>query len=230
MSGMDINGKAKVLLDGTTIKAGDVEVAIDDVLKELHSSGDTEGIDRAITSLIGMSKFSIFYLSKALHGYNLWWVDTDQDEIRGDNFYDYVISEHGFNNRLVVERYVSLWSHYERNTLPKEIKERPLSEQIAIVKVLESGKKFTKNDWGKLTKASNGAEVRRILRKIQGKKPSKGSYEPHLQRDGTIVVYHQGMKVVWGKIKLPNGGDAIEQRVLEKMRTRAINGLGLIVD
>jgi hypothetical protein len=222
-----------MLIDGSTLTAVDVERAIDDVIIELNETGDVHGVNNALETLIGMSKFSVFYQCKILHGFSKWWVKTDQDSVRGDTFFDYVTSQHDLPNSLTIERYINLWEHYEKGSLIEEIKNRPLSEQIAIVAVVEDGRyEIKEDDWEELVDAANGTEIRRILRKIKGKEPTKGSYVLHLGRDGELYVWHQGQRVYWGQVKLPNGTtDPIEKRVIEKMCNRLKNGsMSPIVD
>ena len=230
-----VNGKGKVLIDGQTILRDDVDKAINEVLDELNKTNDNKAIDDVITSLVGIQKFSVFFTVKALYGYYVWWENTNQTERRGDTFIDYIVAKHEFNSPLVIERYISLYRHYETGELPDAIKDRPLSEQNAIVDVLEDGRYEIKEEhWEKLVDARNGAEVRRILRDIKGKPPTKGSYEMHLGRDGSIYMWHQGERIVWTrKVHLPNGNeedDSIEQRGLRKALARAKKGIGLIVD
>ncbi|MBT7009834.1 hypothetical protein HN960_05380 [Candidatus Peregrinibacteria bacterium] len=226
---------ARVLIDGKTITRKDFESAADDVIRELKETGNVEGVNNALVTLNGLGQFSVFLSCKVLYGYSSWWKDTNQDEIRGDNFFDYITSLqlHGLANPLTIERYINLWEHYERGTLLEEIKNRPLSEQIAIVAVVEDDRyHINDDDWEELVDAANGTEIRRILRKIKGKEPTKGSYVLHLGRDGELYVWHQGQRVYWGQVKLPNGTtDPIEKRVIEKMCNRLKNGsMSPIVD
>jgi len=230
---MSKSNQTRMLIDGSTLTAVDVERAIDDVIIELNETGDVHGVNNALETLIGMSKFSVFYQCKILHGFSKWWVKTDQDSVRGDTFFDYVTSQHDLPNSLTIERYINLWEHYEKGSLIEEIKNRPLSEQIAIVAVVEDGRyEIKEDDWEELVDAANGTEIRRILRKIKGKEPTKGSYVLHLGRDGELYVWHQGQRVYWGQVKLPNGTtDPIEKRVIEKMCNRLKNGsMSPIVD
>ena len=230
---MSKSNQTRMLIDGSTLTAVDVERAIDDVIIELNETGDVHGVNNALETLIGMSKFSVFYQCKILHGFSKWWVKTDQDSVRGDTFFDYVTSQHDLPNSLTIERYINLWEHYEKGSLIEEIKNRPLSEQIAIVAVVEDGRyEIKEDDWEELVDAANGTEIRRILRNIKGKEPTKGSYVLHLGRDGELYVWHQGQRVYWGQVKLPNGcSDPIEQRVIEKMCSRLKNGsMSPIVD
>ena len=225
--------QTRMLIDGSTLTAVDVERAIDDVIIELNETGDVHGVNSALETLIGMSKFSVFYQCKILHGFSKWWIKTDQDSVRGDTFFDYVTSQHDLPNSLTIERYINLWEHYEKGSLIEEIKNRPLSEQIAIVAVVEDDRyEIKEDDWEELVDAANGTEIRRILRKIKGKEPTKGSYVLHLGRDGELYVWHQGQRVYWGQVKLPNGTtDPIEKRVIEKMCNRLKNGsMSPIVD
>ena len=230
---MSKGNQTRMLIDGSTLTAVDVERAIDDVILELNETGDVHGVNNALETLIGMSKFSVFYQCKILHGFSKWWIKTDQDSIKGDNFFDYVTSQHDLPNPLTIERYINLWEHYERGTLIDGIKDRPLSEQIAIASVAEDDRyTITEENWEELVDANNGTEVRGILRKIKGKEPTKGSYVLHLGREGELYVWHQGQRVYWGQVKLPNGTtDPIEKRVIEKMCSRLKNGsMSPIVD
>ena len=225
--------QTRMLIDGSTLTEADVEKAIDDVIVELNKTNDTKGMDNALETLIGMSKFSVFYQCRLLHGYQKWWDETEQSKIQNDNFFDNVKSKHDLPNRLTIERYINLWSHYDKKSLPIEIKSRPLSEQIAIVAVVEDDRyEIKEDDWEDLVDASNGTEVRRILRRVKGKEPTKGSYVLHLGREGELYVWHQGQRVYWGQVKLPNGTtDPIEKRVIEKMCSRLKNGsMSPIVD
>lgn len=230
---MSKSNETRMLINGSTLTAVDVEKAIDDVIVELNETGDVHGVNNALETLIGMSKFSVFYQCKLLHGFSKWWVNTDQDAVRGDTFFDYVISQHDLPNPLTIERYITLWEHYERGTLLDEIKNRPLADQIAIVAVVEDDRyEIKEDDWEDLVDARNGAEIRRILRHVKGKSPTKGSYVLHLGRNGELYVWHQEQRIYWGQIKLPNGcTDPIEKRVLEKMASRLKNGsMSPIVD
>ncbi|MBT3293622.1 hypothetical protein HN378_05460, partial [Candidatus Peregrinibacteria bacterium] len=148
-----------MLIDGSTLTAVDVERAIDDVIIELNETGDVHGVNSALETLIGMSKFSVFYQCKILHGFSKWWIKTDQDSVRGDTFFDYVTSQHDLPNSLTIERYINLWEHYEKGSLIEEIKNRPLSEQIAIVAVVEDDRyEIKEDDWEELVDAANGTE------------------------------------------------------------------------
>ena len=234
MNELAVNGAGKALIDGITLTRKNVEKEINAVIVRLNETNDTREIDTAITSLTGINKFSVSATIQALTGYAIWYEDTDQEDLKGESFLDMVMAKHEFDDRNVIERYITLHKSYAQGLLPEELKDLNLKDQIAICVVAEDDQyEITDEYWEKLIYAVNGAEVRRILREIKGKPPTKGSYMGHLSPDGIIYYWHQGEKVICGQIAMPNGNeedDSIEQRVYRKNRTRIINGAGLTID
>jgi len=222
------NSPARLLINGETITADNIDSEIDNVIAELQKTNDPTIMDNAITTMIGLSKVSLFSLAHLLYGYNLWWLDTNQDDVRGDTFEDYIQSVHGLNP-TVMGRYVSIWHHRMAGEFPDEIKALPLTFQSDIAtKLLDEGYNPTEEEWEDLADAPNTSHLNRVIREIKGKPPTKASYVGYLERNGDIVFWHQDQRFNCGYIKLPEmADDDLERRVLEKVKARAIKGLGL---
>jgi len=234
MNELEVNGKGRALIDGTTLTRESVEREIEAVIERLYETNDPQEADNALISLTGINKLTVSATVKMLCGYFDWYEKTDQEELRGESFLDRIMVLHDFKDRNVIERYIMLHKMYDNDLLPEALKDRPLAEQIAIATVVEDERYIiTEEKWEDLINALNGAEVRRILREIKDKPPTKGSYMGHLAKDGTIYYWHQGERVFCGNLIMPNGDnedDSIEERVYRKNRTRAVNGMGLMLD
>ena len=226
---IEVVSPARALIDGNTITETDIEGAIDEMLVALNETNNPEYMDNAIETMIGMNKFSMFGLAKILYGYSNWWERTNQDEVRGDTFEDYINAQHGLNP-IVMSRYISIWHKYETKQFPDEIKNRPLKDQQEIASVIDQGYEITEDDWRQLIEAQNDTAVRQITRRLKGKKARKSAYVPYLERSGDITIWHLDSKYHVGFLKNPKDtDDPIEKKVREKIWNRAISSLGLIV-
>jgi hypothetical protein len=228
MNEIQTTSPARLLINGETITGDNIDKEIENVIAELRTTNDTAVVDNAITTMIGLSKISLFSLAHLLYEFNLWWLDTDQENIRGDTFEDYIESVHNLNP-TVMGRYISIWHMRANGMFPDGIENRPIKDQQAIAKALEQGYEISDEQWDELRDAGNTNEVNKILREVKGKEPTKASYVGYLERSGDIVFWHQEQRVHVGFIKNPDDADnEFERKVLEKAQARAINGMGLI--
>lgn len=225
---IQVTSPARLFINGETLTAENVDKEIDNVLQELRKTNDPTVVDNAISTMIGLSKVSLFSLAHLLYGFNLWWLDTEQDKARGDTFEDYIESVHGLNP-TVMGRYVSIWHKRDTGQFPKAITMRPIKDQQAIADALDQGYEISEEHWEELEDASNNTQVHAILRKIKGKEPTKASYVGYLERSGDVVYWHQEQRFHVGYIKpVEQAENELERKVLEKVKARALSGLGLI--
>lgn len=220
---------ARSLINGDTLTEENVGEAIDLALEELNETDNNLKIDAVIKNLLGLKKLTDFSLSKLWYGYEKWWVRTGQSTKRGDTFVDYMEVVNGIKP-LQLKRYISVWRCREEMGVPDTFGELPLTYQVDIsTKLLEDGFDPDEGQWDELLEAQNTGHLSAIIRKIKGTEPTKGSYVTYLERSGDIVCYHQDQRVHVGFLKrVEDAEDALERRVLEKMKSRAINGMGLI--
>ena len=223
---------ARLLIDGQTLTQQDFEQAIDDVIAELDTTDNRDAVDNAITTMVGLNTVSKFGLSKLMYYYSKWWERTEQSVIHGDTFDDYISSTHGLDP-TVMKRYASVWHKRDTGAFPKEIWDRPIKDQQEIASTLDQGYEITEEQWQAIIDAPTGnsgsAIIRNVTREAKNKPPSKSAYVPYLERSGDIVVWHLEEPYNVGHLKNPKlATNPIERKVLDKIWTRAISGMGLI--
>lgn len=220
---------SKALINGDTITEENVKDAINSALNELNKTNDNRKIDQILTNLFGLEKITKFAIAQLLYGYEKWWDETGQAEKRGDTFKDYFESVHS-GNLVVMRRYITVWKYRDAGMFPSEAELLPVTYQQDIAtKLLDEGYELTEEQWDSLIDSQNTGQLSKRIREIKGKEPTKASYLMYLERDGNVVCWHQDERFFVGFLKPPEQADTdLERRVLEKVRTRALNNLGLI--
>jgi len=59
MNELEVNGKGRALIDGTTLTRESVEREIEAVIERLYETNDPQEADNALTSLTGINKFTV---------------------------------------------------------------------------------------------------------------------------------------------------------------------------
>jgi len=225
---IQVTSPARMFINGETLTPENIDSGIEYELAELNKTNDSHVIDNAITTMIGLSKISIFSTAHLLYGYQNWWERTDQNNIKGDTFDDYIESVHGITP-TTTRRYISIWHKRDAGLFPDEIINRPIKDQQAIADTIDQGYSISEEQWEMLKDAGNNTEILKILREIKGKSPTKASYVGYLERTGDIVYWHQDTRVHVGYLRLPEMAENdLERAVLEKAKARAVSGMGLI--
>ena len=120
------------------------------------------------------------------------------------------------------DRYLK-FGQYE-SSLPEEIKEKPIRELIPITNALSQGYDFSDDNWKDIERASNLAEVEKVVREdIRGEEPRKSSLQIYVDQQGSIVAWYNQERFSVGYLDMSNETEAIQKAV-----TRIINRSGII--
>jgi hypothetical protein len=193
-----------------TIKDTDIFNAIDATINQLKETGDISQVKIAVKTLLKLQKISGLSLAKLLYELYEWWQSFENKG--NDDFYDWIISDVSIElNRHTVDRYILVWQMHVQDVFPEQIKNRPIKEQIAIAKHLQNGYPIT--DWDELEMADNYADVGRILRKMKGVEPKKGSIQIYLERDGSLYVWSNDFSAFIGYLDIKNESEQVQKAI-----------------
>lgn len=210
------------LINGQALTHWDVMDAIDVVIEELKETGDISSADRVLQILNNIENTSGLAKAKLLHGYYSWWEATKQDELRDDNFWDYIeVTDQ--QKKTYAKRLITVWQFQDE--LPKELRERPVKDQIPVCQALRQEYEFGKADWDDIIKASTNGEILDIVRRVKGKPARKSSMQLKLARDGTINAWVNNKKHFVGFLNIK---DAKTDTVIATAIERILNNTGMV--
>jgi len=210
------------LVDGSALTEKDVMSSIDTVLQRLYETGNLTNAVKVVNIMDKIGEVSGKAKAKLLWGISQWWIETEQAEKRNDTFLDMMESETG-SKSVTVSRYVNVWKYIENEDIPADVRERPMRDLIPIANALSQGHDFSKENWKKLARASNNADVLSILRVIKGKAPRKNGLQIVLGRDdGSLNAYKDDQKYYIGFLEV---GD--DNEIVQKVIRRIIDGAGV---
>lgn len=209
------------VVDGSALTEQDVMNGIDTVLSDLWQSNNMSKALGVVAIMDKISKVSGLAKAKLLHGMARWYVETNQEEARGDTFVDAVEADTG-TTPVTTKRYVMVWKYIDECVIPKDVQNRRMDDLIKISTVLEHGYDFSKENWKELAKASNSSDVREILRSITGKSPRKSGLRLVIERNGTINAYKDDVKHFVGHLELDSTDDVVQKAI-----SRIIDNAGI---
>lgn len=202
------------LINGQALTEQDVMVAIDTVLEELNNTDNIERADHVLQILNRIENTTGLAKAKLLYGFHEWWRLSKQDEKRNDTFWDY-IEVKDQQKKTYAKRLITVWKY--QDDLPKQLRARPVKDQIPVCQALRQEYDFTKGDWDDLIKASSNGEILDIVRRVKGKPARKSSMQIKMERDGTINAWMGNKKHFVGFLNIKEAqtdeviGTAIER-------------------
>jgi len=212
------------------ITGGDILSAVDAALAYVKETGDVQVAQTALTSLKGIEKVTGRAIARLLYGLQEWWDESDQEELTGDTFEDWLFSIDTEFNNTYIKRCLMIQKYESNGTFSERIIEHPIKEKQAIASHLEQGFPLNKAQWKKLERADSEYEVGEILRDAKGKAPRKHTLSITLERNGTLTVWYQGEAFFGGHFELPKDADTeLQAEALEKMIHRLTKNTGVKV-
>lgn len=187
------------LINGDALTERDVMDAIDAVLVELNQTDNIEQADKVLQILNRIEDVSGIAKAKLLWGFYEWWNKTKQDEVRDDNFWDY-IEVTDKQKKTYAKRLITVWNY--QDDLPKQFRTRSVKDQIPVCQALRQDYRFGKSDWDDLIKASTNGEILDIVRRVKGKPARKSSMQIKLERDGTLNLWKNNKRKFVGFLNI----------------------------
>lgn len=216
-----MNDIVRLDVNGHQITGRDILSAIDEVIADLNETNNLELAEKALASLKGIEDVSGMGIAKLLHGVNMWWDATNQDELTEDSFEDWAYSVDTSFSSVYIKRCVSIYKYEQDGTFSERIQAQPIKFKQQIASHLDQGYDIDKNEWKQLERSTHESETGAILREIKGKPPRKQTLQMSLTRDGSIELWYQGEKFFGGYLPKPEGAESEkEKEAIEKMISR----------
>lgn len=210
------------LIDGQALTEQDVMSAIDSVLLDLQTTGNMQVVDNVLNILNRIENTSGLAKAKLLHGAYAWWQKNKMDEVQNDTFWDHIqVQDH--QKKTYAKRLITVWEF--QDSLPKELRHRPVKDQIPVCQALRQDYDFSKKDWTDLVKSTTNGEVLDIVRRVKGKPARKDSMQLKLERDGTINAWKGNRKHFVGFLNIK---EAQKDEVVAQAIERILNNSGIM--
>jgi len=91
-------------------------------------------------------------IARLLYGVNLWWEETNQNDIMQDTFSDWAYGVDTSFNSTYIRRCVSIYKYEADGTFSDIIKAQPIKFKQQIASHLDQGYSIDDEDWEKLVK------------------------------------------------------------------------------
>lgn len=203
-----------ITVNDVAITEQDFMQGIDNVLIQLHDTGDITYAANVLNGLDKVDNVAGHAKSKLLWGMNEWHKVNKPNE----DFGDYVESV-STTKAITAHRYISVWNHIENLDIPKEIHSRPMRELVPIAKTLDQGYDIGKDGWRKINQCANDGELRDVLRKIKGKSERKSARVIKLDRKGSLWGWKDNKKYFLGYLNIEEAQkDIVIAEFIEKIK------------
>ena len=212
-------------IDGNTHTITDYLDGVNEVLVNIHDTGDFEVGANTLRSMsnvghaIGVSK------AKLLHGmYELWSI-TGRDF---DSFCQYVIDFGHLSSRVIISRYIGAWDAIIK--APIELSDlfllHPMKNLNALGAALAQGYEPDHDTWEQLSDTHENNQFLKLIREdVKGAPPRKNSLTIYLEVNGDLIAWQDGKTKNIGYLDV---GDVDAFDITAKGIERIVKGAGII--
>lgn len=209
-----MNNKSIINLHGQPLAKKDFLDAVDQVIINLHDTGDINQVMGVLNGLDNVESVTGHAKAKLLWASSEWY----KQNIPGESFADHVTSTTEMK-KVTVDRYVATWRYVEDLTIPKEIAERPMRDLVPIAMTLKQGYDISKEQWRKIKLSTNDGELRDVLRQVKGKAERKGAKVIKMSRDGSLYGWKGNKKYFIGYLNVADAAnDVVLAEFIEKIK------------
>ena len=205
-------------------KAGDILSQVDVVIDRAVSEKDPEIVFNAGGVLLQVNRLAGIGIAKLAFTMKDRWGEFEINE----EFTD-VASHYWKLSKLTIDRYIRVWEMFDKESIPSTQKDkllqRPMKDLVAISNMVASGYPIPEPMWEVLAEAPNNATILAEVRDIKGTEPKTGSMIIHMERDGSLRAWRDGMGKHVGYLNLEHQDADVEKAV-----NRIIDKVGIVVE
>ena len=209
-----MSSKSIITINDQPITEKDVMQGIDNVLVNLNDTGDLAGATKVLNALDTLNNVTGKAKAKLLWGMQRWYAQVKPEE----EFSDYIEST-TTTKKVTVDRYVSVWTFIDNESIPKAIQKKPMRELVPIANMLKQGFDPSKREWEKIELASNPSELGEVIRKIKKKKARKSKIRLEWDREGSLYLWKENVRKYVGF--LVRDGDKDVEEAIERILSGA---------
>lgn len=195
---------------------------VDEIIETSVSENNPEIAFHAMENLQAISRFSGKALAKFIYTFHHQWEKFNQR----DSFEDRLVDRLGMQP-VTIKRYYNVWKFIVEGEVPKEymdkIKLHPIKCLIPIATMYEQGYEVESNQWLALANAPDPSTIGKIIRKIKGKEPKKGSLQLEINwKSGEIFAWKDGQKYYVGYLETKSEDEPVQQAIKRIMSDKIL--------
>lgn len=195
---------------------------VDEIIVTSVEENNPEIAFHAMESLLNISRFSGKALAKFIYVFHHQWEKFEQR----DSLEDRLIDRLGLQP-VTIKRYYNVWKFLVEGEVPKEymdkIKLHPIKCLIPIATMYDQGYEVESNQWLALANAPDPSSIGKIIRKIKGKEPKKGSLQLEINwKSGDIHAWKDGQKYYVGYLDTKSEDEAVQQAIKRIMSDKIL--------
>lgn len=195
---------------------------VDEIIETSVSEGNPEIAFHAMENLQAISRFSGKALAKFIYTFHHQWDKFNQR----DSFEDRLVDRLGMQP-VTIKRYYNVWKFIVEGEVPKEymdkIKLHPIKCLIPIATMYDQGYDVESNQWLALANAPDPSTIGKIIRKIKGKEPKKGSLQLEINwKSGEIFAWKDGQKYYVGYLETKSEEEPVQQAIKRIMSDKIL--------
>lgn len=195
---------------------------VDEVIELAVAEKNPEIAFSAMEQLLSISRFSGKALAKLVYTLYHQWDNFDQR----DDFYTRAVDRLG-SQELTLKRYYTVWQFLVEGEVPREymdkIKLHPIRCLVPISKMWEQGYEVESNQWLALANAPDPSSIGKIIRKIKGKEPKKGSLQLEINwKTGEISAWKDNKKYYVGYLETKSEEEPVQQAIKRIMSDKIL--------
>lgn len=192
---------------------------VDEIMLDAKSRGGLAGATAALNAanqLISIQKVSGLGLAKLLYELNHDWTYFEVDA----EFSDFAFETLGIA-KITIGRYIGVWEKFAEESMPLELMDRPIKDQVAISKMLEQGYEPDEEQWEHLINAPDNNTVLANIREIKGVEPRAFSLILRLARNGDLKALKGGDTYHIGWLNVMDD-DPVVQKAINRLITAGV--------
>ena len=195
---------------------------VDEIIVTSVEENNPEIAFHAMESLLNISRFSGKALAKFIYVFHHQWEKFEQR----DSLEDRLIDRLGLQP-VTIKRYYNVWKFLVEGEVPKEymdkIKLHPIKCLIPIATMYDQGYEVESNQWLALANAPDPSSIGKIIRKIKGKEPKKGSLQLEINwKSGEISAWKDGQKYYVGYLETKSKEYPVQQAIKRIMSDKIL--------
>lgn len=188
---------------------------VDYIISQARTSGDGNDILDEAEAYLQRTRVSGLALCKLLyHAEKIWneWGQADFMEMFSDRL--------GLGT-TTINRYISVWSVYERKEIPAKLTDnflqKPLRSQIPIAKLIEQGYTPSQDQWQQLAYAPDLSTTARLVRDIKHTEPRKSAMMIFVDQKGNLTAVQDGKIVSLGYLNVAGLADELTAKAIKRI-------------
>lgn len=195
---------------------------VDEIIVRAVEDGNPEIAFHAMENLLNISRFSGKALAKFIYTFHHQWDKFNQR----DSLEDRLVDRLGIIP-LTIKRYYNVWKFIVEGEVPREymdkIKLHPIKCLVPIATMYEQGWEVESNQWLALANAPDPSTIGKIIRKIKGKEPKKGSLQLEINwQSGEIIAWKDNQRYYVGYLETKSEDEPVQQAIKRIMSDKIL--------